>query len=119
GLAGGLVRRDDVGVLQSLGVHVLMRLDVRQRANAVAVDGRLLEFERRARRLHPLGQISLAVLAAAAQEVLRLADQRAIVLGRDAPDARRAAALDLVEQAGPGARREHGVGARAQQERAL
>ncbi len=55
------------------------------------------------------------VPAAAGQKVLRLVDQPRIVRSTDAADARRAAALDLEQQAGPGAVIEDAVAARPQQ----
>ena len=54
-----------------------------------------------------------------ARNVLRVADQFGIARLVDPPDARRRAALDLVEQARPVARLEEAVGARAQQEQLL
>ena len=57
--------------------------------------------------------------AAAGQEVLRLLDQPGVVVERDLAGAGTGAALDLVEQAGPGAVLVIAVGAGAQEEGAL
>jgi hypothetical protein len=55
----------------------------------------------------------------AAEEVLRLAHQAVVAGLVDPPDARRRAALDLVQQARPVAAREEAVGAAPQQEQLL
>src|SRR5260221_9800382 len=119
GLAAGLVGGDDVGVGDALHVDVLLTLDMGEGADAVADEGGGLEIERRRGRLHGLRERRLDVLAAPVQEVARLGDEAGIGLVVDAADARRAAALDLKEQAGPRAAGEHAVAARAQQKGAL
>jgi hypothetical protein len=119
GLAAGLVGRDHVGLVDAGDVDVLVRLDLGQRPDAVAVERGTLEVERLARRLHALDQRGLHRPAAPRQERLGVGDLGRIDLGRDLADAGRGAALDLVLQAGPGALGEHGVGAVAQQEGAL
>ncbi len=119
GLSGLARGRDHVGLVDVLHVDVLPRLDVGEGPDAVAIGGGGLELQRRARRLHRGGEALADAGVAAREEILGLADVRRVVLGRHAADARRAAALDLVQQAGAGARGERAVGARAQQERAL
>src|SRR5258708_8851236 len=65
------------------------------------------------------GERGLHLARLAGEERRGLVDELAVARLVDAPDARSRAALDLVEQARPGARREHRVRARAQQERTL
>ena len=96
-----------------------MRLDRGQRPNPIAVAARLLEVQQLARCLHASGEIALDPLRVALQEVARLRDQGGVVVFADAADARRRAPLDLVQQAGTGARGEHRVGAASQQKCAL
>ena len=96
-----------------------MRLNRRQRPDAVAQLRRLLEIEGAARLIHPPGQIFLDAPAVAGEEGARLGDQRRIGGLVDVADARRRAALDLVQQARPRAPGEHRIRARAQQERPL
>src|SRR5262249_8346564 len=100
-------------------VDRLMRLDVGERPDAVAQARRRLELERVALGLHLPGQALLHVTAAAGKELARLVDQPAVILGADAADAGAGAALYLVLETGARARREHVVGAGAQQEGAL
>ncbi len=69
------------------------------RAQAVALERRLLELLRRRRRAHAPLQVALDRGEAAGQEVDHAVDARAVVLLRDEPDARRLAALDVVVQA--------------------
>ena len=45
GVAAGLVRGDDIGIAQPFDIDVLPSLDLRQGADAVAQQGRALEFE--------------------------------------------------------------------------
>ena len=87
-----------------------------QRAQPVAHRGRALELQFLGRLLHLGGEFFLHRTGFAGHEGLRLADQLAIVLGRDPADARRGAALDLVQQARPGPGREYRVGTGSQQE---
>ena len=68
------------------------------------------------RLLHGGGDLRLHLLAAAGEEILRLADQFGIVVVRDLAGAGTGAALDLVQQARPRAALEDRVGAGAQQE---
>ena len=75
--------------------------------------------ERLGRLVHVLDKLVLHGAAFAVEEQFRFANQLAIARLVDAPDAGRAAALDLEQQARPRARLEHRIRARAQQERAL
>ena len=110
---------EDVGFVDRGQGDRLVRLDVGERADAVAQHRRAFEFELGRCLVHALRQRLLNLAVAAAQEAAHLVDD-GVVLGLvDAADARRRAALDLVLQAGPGARREHAVGAGAQREGAL
>ena len=119
GLAAGLMGGDDVGVADLRDVDVLMGLDMGERAQAVADGAGALEIQRVAGRLHVAGEPCLHVAAPAREEILRLLHELGVILQRDAADAGRRAALDLVEQAGPRAAGEDAVGAGAQQEGAL
>ena len=113
------VRGEDVGLVDRRQGDRLVRLDVGQRADAVAQDGGAFEFETDRGLLHALGQCLLDLAVAPAQEAAHLVDDGAVLGLVDAADAGRRAALDLVLQAGPGAGREHAVGAGAQREGAL
>src|SRR5690606_19604454 len=91
---------DDVGILDLRKVDVLLLGDMRQRPDAVAQRGGGLEVERFGGSLDPLAPGVENVTVAAAEEVARLVHQRQIVGLRDALNAGRRAALDLVLQAG-------------------
>ena len=110
---------EDVGFVDRGQGDRLVRLDVGQRADAVAQHRGALELEVGRGLVHALRQRLLDLAVAAAQKAAHLVDD-GVVLGLvDAADAGRRAALDLVLQAGPGARREHAVRAGAQREGAL
>ena len=79
----------------------------------------LLEVERRRGLAHLLAEAALDRAAAAGEEIARLADELRIVVERDLAGAGRRAALDLVEQAGPGPVGVKTVRAGAQEERPL
>ena len=110
---------EDVGLVDRGQGDRLVRLDVGQRADAVAQHGGALEFEIGRGLVHALRQRLLDLAVAAAQEAAHLVDDGAVLGLVDAADAGRRAALDLVLQAGPGAGREHAVRAGAQREGAL
>ena len=118
-LAAFLVDGEDVGLVDRGQADRLVRLDMGQRANAVAQHRGPFEFEIVGGPVHALRQRLLDLAVAAAQEAAHLVDDAAIFHRIDAPDTGRRAALDLVLQAGSGARREHAVGAGAQREGAL
>ena len=119
GLPPGLMRREDVRLLDALQVDVLVRLDAGEGADAVAELGRLLELQDVAGFLHAHRQMALDGLAVAFEEGMGLGHQGGVVRAADPLGARRATALDLMEQAGPRAVGENRIGARAQQEHAL
>ena len=110
---------EDVGFVDRGQGDRLVRLDVGQRADAIAQHRRTLEFEVGRSLVHALRQRLLDLAVAPAQKAAHLVDDGAVLGLVDAADAGRRAALDLVLQAGPGARREHAVGAGAQREGAL
>ena len=118
GLPAVLRERHHVGIVDRADVDALARGDVGERLEAVADRRRLLELERLGRRRHPGLQLGPDLVAAAGEEGLGLLEQERVVGRRDAADARRRAALDLILQAGPGAVLEDAVGAGAQRERA-
>jgi len=96
-----------------------VRLDLCQRADAIAQHGSRLELQRLRRFVHARRQRLLDLAIAATQEAAHLVDDGGVLGLVDAADARRRAALDLVLQAGPRARGEHAVGAGAQRKGAL
>ena len=105
-----------------IGVRCLHRLLVqhaRQRAKAVTDRGRLLELQFGGELLHPLLQFAHHVVGIAAQKAHRAVDVLRVARRVDQPDAGRAAAVDLVQQAGTRAVREHRVLAGAQPEHLL
>src|SRR5262249_10905074 len=114
GVPAGLVRGDHVGLVEAGDVDRLVRLDVGERAGAVAEARRRLGPEGLALRLHLPRQPLLHLTAASRQELARLADQRLVVRGADAADAGAGAALDLILQAGSRAAGIDAVGAGAQ-----
>ncbi len=100
-------------------MHRLAALDVSQRAQAVAVDGRKLVILLFRRFGHQLAEPRLDVGRLPGEEVLRIVDQLAICLSLDPPDARRRAATDLVQQARPRPVLEETVRTAPQQEQLL
>jgi hypothetical protein len=92
--------REHVGFFHRARIDALLRLDRRQRGEAVAIERRGLEFELAGRLLHLAGKLLLHRMAAAGQEFGRLAHQFGIAGKIDLARARPGAAADLVEQAG-------------------
>jgi hypothetical protein len=119
GLPALLVGSEYVGLLDVFGIDGLVCGDVREGPQAVAILGSLLVVQVLGRLVHePLVHLA-GVLAFAPEKARRLLDQRTILIEADLAGAGGRAALDLVEQARPGAALEHGIGARAEQERPL
>ena len=108
-----------IGLVEPRDIDALMALHRRQRLDAVAIGGGPLVFHVLAGRLHARGELALDALGLAFQEQLGLGDEGVVAGPVDPPDAGRRTAFDLEQQAGPGARREDAVRARAQQKRAL
>ncbi|MHC2575733.1 hypothetical protein ACVMHR_000472 [Bradyrhizobium diazoefficiens] len=119
GEAALLVDGEHVGLLHRARIDALLRLDRRQRGKAVAIERGGLEFELIGRLLHLAGELLLHRMALAGEEVGRLAHQGRIAGEINLAGAGTGAAADLVEQAGPAAALEEGIGAGADQERAL
>ena len=111
GMTPGLMRRDDVGIGKAGDMDVLVSLHQRERAYAVADQRRGLEVERLGGAVHLGRQTLLDVAAAPGQKQLRLLDQPRVIVAFDPADAGRAAALDLMQQAGTGPIVEHTVAA--------
>ena len=101
GLPRLLMRGEHVGLLHRLRVDALARLDVAERGQPVAEARGALVVLLEARLVHQGMQPELHLVALAGEEGERLVDQRAVILGRDLAGARRRAALDLEQQAGP------------------
>ena len=110
---------EHVGFFHRARIDALLRLDRRQRGEAVAIERRGLEFELVGRLLHLAGEQLLHGMAAAGQEVFGFAHQLGVAGEVDLAGARPRAAADLVQQARPGAAFEKSVGAGADQEGAL
>jgi hypothetical protein len=91
-------------------MHSLAALDIGQRPQPVAIDGGQLIVLRLGGRRHLLAELGLHAGRFAGQERLRVGDQLGIIRLVDAPDARRRAAADLVEQARPRTVGEKAVG---------
>src|SRR5207253_1188 len=100
-------------------IDALLRLDRRERSEAIAVERRALELELAGSLFHLASELLLHRLALAGQEVGRFAHQRRIAGEVDLAGAGAGATADLVEQAGPAAALEEGIRAGADQERAL
>ena len=110
---------EHVGLFHGARIDALLRLDRRQRGEAVAIQCGGLEFELGGRFLHLTGEFLFHQMAAAGQEVVGLAHQLGIAGKIDLTGAGAGTAADLIEQARPGAALEEAVGAGADQERAL
>ncbi len=119
GFAVRAMDREDVGFLEALRVDPLRLLDMGERLDPVAQAGGSLEIERFSRLLHAGAQRLADRAAAARQESLGVVHEGHVAGVVDAADARGAAPLDLIEQAGTGAGLEHRIRAGAQQEGAL
>ena len=117
--AAFLVDCEYVGLLDRPWIDALLRGDRRQRRETVAIDGGCLELELARGLLHLGREQGLHRLAAAGQEVGRLAHQLGIAGKVDLLGAGTGAAADLVQQAGAGTALEERIGAGADQERAL
>jgi hypothetical protein len=78
---------EDVGLVDRRQADRLVRLDVGQRADAVAQDGGAFEFETDRGLVHALGQCLLDLAVASAQEAAHLVDDGAVLGVVDAADA--------------------------------
>ena len=119
GLARLVVDGDHIGIAHGRQVDALAHLDMGERLDAVAIGCGRLEFERVARRRHPIGKPALDLPAPPGKEGPRLLHQHVVVGLADPAHAGRRAALDLMLQAGPGAALQDRIRARAQREGAL
>ena len=120
GMAAGLMGGDHIGVADALDIDVLMGLDHGERPQPVAQRGGAARNP--GRRWPPAsGSPSRACTSRLrpARKSRACSHEAGVILQGDPPDAGRRAALDLIEQAGPGAAGEDAVGAGAQQEGAL
>ena len=100
---------DDVDVARRRALHELPGLELRETRDLVADARRALERERRCGLVHLDLELGQHQVRLALQEEHRALDVLAIVRFGNQPDARTAAALDLVQHAGPRAVREHRV----------
>ena len=104
-------QREYVGIAHTLRVDCLAALDEGRGSQPVAQDSGSLEIEILSRLGHLGFEVLLHLARLAGEEVLRLPDKRRIIFLADPVDARRAAPLDLVEQARAIAPAEETVGA--------
>ena len=111
---------EHVGFFHGARIDALLRLDRRQCGEAVAIERGASRIRARsdAFSISPASSFFTS-MAAAGQEVARLAHQLGIAGEIDLAGAGAGAAADLIQQAGPGAALEEAVGAGADQERAL
>ena len=116
GLAALGVDGEDIRLFHGLGVDALALLDVAQGAQAVAVDGRLLEIQLACGCFHLRGHPFTDLAALAGEEGVGFRHQARVIIMADFAGAGGGAALDLEQQAGAGAGVIDRVGARAQQE---
>ena len=119
GLPAFLRDGEDIGLLDAARVDALMRLDMRERPQTVAVFRGALELELLRGLLHERVQLPLHGVGLAGQKGARFFDELPVVLKLDLPRAGRGAALDLKEEAGPRAAVVDVVGTGAQEERSL
>src|SRR5580704_7312757 len=116
GLAG---EREDIRLLGRLRIDVLARLDRRERGDSVAQPRGALELESVGRLLHLGAETRAHGPALAREKIAGLGDE--LLIGRVAhlARARPGAALDLEQEAGPGAIVVEGIRAGPQEEGAL
>ncbi len=107
---------EEVGLGHGLRIDALMLLDLRQRANAIPVDGGGFVVEVGGGLVHQPHELLLRFAAAALQKIARFGNQPGVVLAGNLAGARCTATLDLEEKAGPCTAFEDAVGAGAQQE---
>ena len=116
GLATFLRQAEDIRLADRLRINALRLGDETHCLDAVAIGRGALEIQRFRRLLHLPGKVGLHRLALAIEKGFRFRRQRLIGRWFDIVDARRRAALDLVQQAGPGAVAVGAVGASPDQE---
>jgi hypothetical protein len=119
GMAAFAIGGEQIGFLKAGGIDALAGLDVAHRLDPVAKARCRFEVQRVRRRGHFRHQLVLHGTAFAMQEILCFPHQLSIGGLIEPADTRRTAALDLEQQAGAGARREHRVRTGAQQKCAL
>ena len=110
-----LMHRQDVLIAAAHIDGLLPLHQALHRADAVAIDARLLKAHRRGRLLHLLSQVAQYGLALAREELDHLIHVQVVFVARAQARARGQALADLVMQTGP-ARPVHRIGARAQRE---
>ena len=115
GLAALHVERNDIGLGHASRVDTLDTLNGCQRTYAVPQGCGPFELHRVGGRLHFRGKLFLDPGAIAGQEPLGILHGGRVILLGNQPDTGARAALDLVEQAGPGPAVESRVGTVAQQ----
>ncbi len=119
GIAALLMDGEHIRLLHAARIDALLRLDRGQCREAVAIEGGGLEFEFGRGLFHFAGQLLFHHPAAAGQEIRGLAHQFGIAGKIDLAGAGPRTAADLIQQAGPGAAFEEGVGAGTHQKSAL
>ena len=117
--AGVLMAGDDIGGVDAGHVDALARLDLGQRADAIAKDRRGLVIAPGRGRLHAPRKARLNIVASPREEGARLVDDGVVLGLADTADTGRRTAFDLILEARSGAAREDAVGARAQRESTL
>ena len=115
GLAAFRPGREDIRLRHSLRVDALMGLDLREGADAVAIDRGALEIEIGGSLVHEADELLLRLAAAALEEGAGLFHEFGVALFAYLARAGRAAALDLEEETGARAAFEDAIGAGAQQ----
>ena len=118
-LAGLRRQRENVGIAQPFGIDRLAALNEGEGAQPVAQHCGDLEIHGLGGGGHRGAELFLGVLGLARQKGAGILDQFGIGIGADAVDTGRRTALDLVEQARPGAVGKKTVGARTQQKHLL
>ena len=110
---------EQIGLDEAGGIDTLRRLHLVHGAQAIAQPRGGFEIERLGGCFHVFHQPGLKGAALAGEKAFRFVHQFLISRLIDPSDAGRAAALDLEQQARPGACLEDGIRTRAQQKRAL
>ena len=119
GIAALLMDCEQVRFLERARIDALLRLDRRQRRQAIAIERGTLELEIGRGLLHLARKLFLHGPTLAGEKIFRFTHEVAVAGEIDFAGAWAGAALDLIEQARPGPALEEGIGAGADQEGAL
>ena len=113
------MQSDHIRITHAFQIDTILALNMREPPDTVPQRGCTFKLQIRRRRFHFRGQALLDGGRFARQELLGFRDQRGVIGFRYPVYTGCGAALDLEQQAGPGARIKHRIAAGSQQEHAL